>query len=158
MVIRCTILSYYFMPYSIMVYFNNHFGLLVITIFFFLLVMLLWFVDSEVAEAALKGNKVVEECEVEIRPNRVPASCLDENVCLISVQKYFSPDAWGAVCNVVDTIRKHPVWYCGRCTKAICDETENSIVCESCLTWFHFHCMSLKQRPKCKEWFCRGCF
>ena len=104
MVIRCTTLSYYFMPYSIMVYFNNHFGLLVITIFFFLLVMLLWFVDSEVAEAALKGNKVVEECEVEIRPNRVPASCLDENVCLISVQKYFSPDAWGAVCNIVDTI------------------------------------------------------
>ena len=45
-------------------------------------------------------------------------------------------------------IRKSPVWYCGRCTKAICDETENSIVCESFLTWFHFDCMSLKQCPK----------
>ena len=66
--------------------------------------MLLWFVDPEVAELALRGKKIVEECEVEVRPNCVPSSCLDENVCLGSVQKYFSPHAWGVVCNVVDPI------------------------------------------------------
>ena len=84
--------------------------------------------------------KDISKCEVEVRPNHVPSSCLDENVSLTIVQKYFSPDAWSVVCNVVNMIRKSPVWYCGRCTKAICDETENSIVCESCLMWFHFVC------------------
>ena len=112
--------------------------------FSLLTVMLQWFVDSQVAESALTGMKIVEECEVEVRPNKVPSSCLDENVCLRSIQKYFSPDAWSVVCNVVDTIRKGPVWYCRRCTMAICDETENSIVCESCLMWFHFVGVSLK--------------
>lgn len=42
--------------------------------------MLQWFVDPEVANATLTGKKVVEECEVEVRPNRVSCSCLDENV------------------------------------------------------------------------------
>ena len=64
---------------------------------------------------------------MEVRPNGVPSSCLDENVSLISVQKYFSPDSWGVVCN----IGNQPVLYCGKCTK---NETENSIACESCLT------------------------
>ena len=30
-------------------------------------------------------------------------------------------------------------------------------MCESCLTWFHLDCMSLKQHPKCKVWFCLAC-
>ena len=85
--------------------------------------MLQWFVDPLVAESALKEKKIIEECEVEVRPNHVPSSCLDGNVSLTSVQKYFSPYAWSVVCNVVNMIRKTPVWYCGRCTKAICDET-----------------------------------
>ena len=64
---------------------------------------------------------------MEVWPNHVPSTCLNENVSLTSVQKHFSPNAWGVVCNVVDTIRKRPVWYCGKCTK---DETE-TIACES---------------------------
>ena len=60
----------------------------------------------QVAESVLTGREIVEECEVEVQPNHVPSSCLDENVC---IQKYFSSDAWSVLCN--------PVWYCGRCTK-----------------------------------------
>lgn len=58
-------------------------------------VMLQWFVDSQVAEyrSALKEKKIVAKCEVEVWPNCVSSSCLDENVSLTSVQKYFSPDA-----------------------------------------------------------------
>ena len=48
------------------------------------IVMLLWFVESEVANSALAG-KLIEEDDVEMRPERVSASCLDENVCLQSI-------------------------------------------------------------------------
>ena len=94
-------------------------------------------VDSQrVAEAALMGKRVVKECEEEMRPDHASSSCLDENVCLRSMQKYFYADAWSVVSNVMDTIRTSPVsnvmdtirtspvWYCGRCTKSTCDETE----------------------------------
>lgn len=118
--------------------------------------MLLWFVDSKVADMAVKGS-IIEEEEVEVRPERVSASCLDENVCLASLQKYFSRDGWASLLQVVSEVKKQPVWYCGRCTKAICDETESSIVCDSCLVWYHFMCSGLKQRPKSKMWFCRSC-
>ena len=116
------------------------------------LVILSWFVDRQVKDAALTRKRLIEEDEVEMRPERIPASCLDDNVFVPSVQKYFSPDAWIALMNVLDA-----VWYCGACEKAIDDEKENSIVCESCLNWFHFTCVSIKKNPKQTEWFCRSC-
>ena len=111
---------------------------------------------DEVAEAAIAG-KIIEE-EVEIKPERVPASCLDENVCLQSCRKYFAQDAWKAVQGVVKILQKNPIWNCGRCTHQIIDETQSSVVCENCLTWYHFTCLSLKQPPKSKVWFCRSCY
>ena len=35
---------------------------------------------------------------------------------------------------------------------------KDSIVCDSCLTWFHFHCISLKGPPKSKLWYCQTCY
>ena len=54
---------------------------------------MLWFVESDIAESALAG-KLIEEQEVETRPERVSPSCLDENVCLRSIQKYFTHEGW----------------------------------------------------------------
>lgn len=118
---------------------------------------MLWFVESDVAESALAG-KLIEEQEVETRPERVSPSCLDENVCLRSIQKYFTHDGWTALLHVVEAVKKTPVWYCGRCTKSISDDTENSIMCDSCLVWYHFKCTAIKQSPKSKMWFCRSCY
>ena len=118
--------------------------------------MLLWFVESKVANSALAG-KLIEEEEVEMRPERVSASCFDENVCLKNIQKYFSCDGWAALLHVVEAVKKHPVWYCGRCTNSISDDTENSIICDSCLVWYHFKCTGLEKTPKSKLWFCRSC-
>ena len=47
--------------------------------------MLLWFVDSEVSHEALAG-RLIEEDEVEVRLERVSASCLDKNICVKSIQ------------------------------------------------------------------------
>ena len=107
--------------------------------------MLLWFVDLQVAETTLTRKKTVEECDMEVRPECVPSSCLDKNVCLTSIQKYFTPDAWCSVMNVVESMKMKAVWYCGSCTKSICDDIESSIACESCLMWFHIECVSLKK-------------
>ena len=64
------------------------------------LVILSWFVDRQVKDAALTRMRLIEEDEVEMRLERIPASCLDDNVFVPSVQKYFSPDAWIALMNV----------------------------------------------------------
>ena len=50
-------------------------------------VVLLWFVSPVVAELALSRKGLIEEDQVEIMPERVTASCLDENVCLSSCRK-----------------------------------------------------------------------
>ena len=100
-------------------------------------VILSWFVDSSVAAGAIDG-KIIEEDEVEVRPEKITVSCLDENVCLDSTRKYYSQDAWLAVEDVVEALRGNPVNYCGRCTCPIKDETQSFIVCDGYLCWFHF--------------------
>ena len=65
------------------------------------LVILSWFVDRQVKDAALTRKRLIEEDEVEMRPEQIPASCLEDNVFVPSVQKYFSPDAWIALMNVL---------------------------------------------------------
>ena len=49
-----------------------------------LVAILSWFVDPDVAAGAINGGKIIEEDEVEVRPEKVSASCVDENVCLES--------------------------------------------------------------------------
>lgn len=119
--------------------------------------MLLWFVDIDISEQALAG-KLIEESEVEVRPERVSASCLDENVCIRSIQKYFSREGWDSVLSVMRAVEEQPVWYCGRCTCSIRDGSENSIHCDSCLVWYHFKCVGLKKSPKSRVWFCSLCY
>ena len=110
---------------------------------FIIIVMLEWCVEARVAESALKG-KLIEE-EVELDQNM---SLHHVNVCLRNVQKYFTNDGWKAVLHLVKAVKRETVWYCGRCTNVIKDEEEDSIVCKSCLVWFHFRCTGLKKSCK----------
>ena len=66
--------------------------------------VLLWFVSPAVAELALLRKGLIEEDQVEIMPERVTASCLDENVYLSSCRKYFTSDAWLVLEGVVAAI------------------------------------------------------
>lgn len=120
-------------------------------------VILLWFLKPQIANAALAGN-IVQQQELNLTSELVPASILDDNVCIESCRKYFSHNAWAAIQRVVDEVRNHPVWYCGRCKLPIHDEEESSIMCNCCLCWFHFTCMSFERAPKSKTWFCRSCY
>lgn len=106
----------------------------------------------------MNGDKIIQEEEVEVCPEKVSASCLDENVCLESCRKYCSKDAWMVINSVVDTLQKEVVYYCGRCTCPIYDDTQSSLLCDCCLTWYHFKCLNLKHPPKAKTWVCRNCY
>ena len=114
--------------------------------------------DTKYAVQATDGTDMIDEDMVEVRPEKVNVSCLDENVCLLSCRKYCTNEAWMAIQSVVAVLRDNPVWYCGRCTKPINDDSESSIICDSCLTWYHFQCANISTNPKRKIWFCRDCY
>jgi len=85
-------------------------------IYFPFLVILTWFVDMQIAKEAIDGSQIIEEEDLEMRPEMVSSSCTDENVCLDMYRKYCTREAWEAVNSVVSVIRDNPTWYCVRCT------------------------------------------
>ena len=101
------------------------------------------------AKAALAGC-IIQEDEVETRLDQISTSCIDESICLDVCRKYFPLDAWLVVEEVVKVIKEDPTWHCERCTLQIEDKTQPPIMCNSCLTWFHFTCLCLKRSPKSK--------
>ena len=121
-------------------------------------VILRWFVDVDVVNKVLHGagRSLIEEEHVETRPEHVPMKCLDENVALTSVRKYFSFDAWTLVQQTVDILKDKGRWCCAVCSDDL--ETSSSICCDSCCDWVHLKCVNKKVPPKTKFWFCNACY
>ena len=112
--------------------------------------------DMEIADNAMRNGILIDEQFVEVCPECVPLKCLDENICINMVKKYFTIDAWALVENVVSVIKERREWDCVTCCSSL--SAFKSIVCESCLDWFHLKCVGLKTAPKKKNWFCRSCY
>ena len=123
-------------------------------LFFPITVILSWFVEKPIIQAALKGT-LIEEENVECRPEKVSNAILDENVDIHLTRSYFSQDVWVIVDGVLQQKRVRPSWVCTVCQHDL--HSEPSIICESCLEWFHFRCVGLTGQPKKKNWFCRSC-
>ena len=119
--------------------------------------MLRWFVDPKIVEAVLRKPKgvLIEEDQVEVRPENLPDAILDENVDVHLIRRHFSNDAWMVVQGVVGQKRSNPMYVCKICYHNLIES--QSIVCEHCLSWFHVKCTGLKNLPKQRYWFCRGC-
>ena len=107
-------------------------------------------------ERAIKQHVLIEEEEVECRPERVSAAILDDTVDICLVRNHFTQDAWMVVEDVIQRKSKNMVWTCQTCLHDL--HSEESIICESCLLWFHFRCVGLTKLPKLKNWFCRACY
>ena len=122
---------------------------------FSIAVIISWFVDKKIAERALRAHQLIEEDQVECRPERIPAAVVDENVDVHLVRRHFSSDAWVLIESVVKQKAKMK-WTCQTCYHDL--HTEQSILCDSCLLWFHFRCVGLTRQPKTRNWFCRSCF
>ena len=109
--------------------------------------------DRDNVKMALDGG-LIEEDMVECRPEKVTNAIIDDNVDIHLVRRYFSNDAWMVLQDLVERKKEQDTWSCKSC----CHDLEGqSIICESCLEWFHFHCVGLVQQPKSKNWYCRQC-
>ena len=117
---------------------------LIVLYMLYFVVILSWFVETHVATEAVNGTQIIQEEDIEMRPEKVSTSCIDENVCVDICRKYCTQDAWSAIKSVVSILHEHPTWYCQRCTLEIDDDVQSSIVCESCLVWYHFQCIGIK--------------
>lgn len=96
--------------------------------------------------SVLKHDKLIEEEHVECRPEKVSDAVVDENVDVCLVRKYFSDDAWMIVSDVVEHKKLKMLWKCNMCYHDL--HSKPSIICDGCLLWFHFDCVSLTKVPK----------
>ena len=119
-------------------------------------IILSWFAGMNAAEAAIKG-KVITEDVVETIPENVSNACIDECVCMQSVKRFFTNNAWKTVEAILAIKWEGCHYYCTVCELEIDDDQDESINCSSCLGWMHFKCTGLKSSPKRKYWFCRAC-
>ena len=117
--------------------------------------MLCWFVDRNIAVQAMHKEIVIEEDKVEVHPERVPMKCLDENVSINLIRKYFTFDAWKQVEMLMNVLKEKGCWNCIKCSAPL--SNSESIGCDSCLDWFHLTCIGMRNPPKRKVWFCRAC-
>ena len=119
--------------------------------------MLNWFLDGKLVDELLHSDckPLAEEHQVEVRPERVPMKCLDDNVSLNNIRSYFTIDALKAVENVLSILRARGMWYCFSCSNNL--DAAESLCCDSCLDWHHLNCVGPKQPPKKRVWFCRNC-
>ena len=104
---------------------------------------------------ALQGT-LIDENKVECRPEKVSNAILDQSVDIRCVRCFFTHDAWLVVEDMIRRKNEFPVWICKYCQHDLGEE-KPSIICESCLEWYHWHCVGLGKQPKAKNWFCREC-
>lgn len=119
--------------------------------------MMKWFVEDDKVESVLRNSsELIEEEEVETRPERLPDAILDENVDIFLIRRFFSSDSWLLVMETIKVMKKKHVYICKTCYHDLHDNP--SIVCDHCLSWYHIHCVGLKEQgPKSRYWFCRRC-
>ena len=81
--------------------------------------MLNWFVDRNVMARVVNSDDLVEEEEVEVRPEKIPRKCLDENICINQIRKYCTFDEWKLIEQVIETMQKKGSWTCGKCSVTV---------------------------------------
>lgn len=122
-----------------------------------------WFVDTEDAENALTKNILIEESAVESRPDHVTHAILDKNVNLPLMKRFFTTNAWCIVSGVLKVKKRSCQWNCGICDvdldTTVGDENSSpnktgssddkvSLICDFCLTWYHFALYSAEEATK----------
>ena len=81
----------------------------------------------DAAEAAIKG-KVITEDTVETIPENVNNACIDECVCMQSVKRFFTDDAWRTVEAIMMIKQERCSYFCKICELEIRAETNMKFV------------------------------
>ena len=116
--------------------------------------MVSWFVDKGKVDDIL-GGKLVDEEDVEVRPESLPDAAIDENVDIFLIRRFFSSDAWLVVLEAVKIKKSKSIYVCKICFHDLHDKP--SVACDHCLSWYHIQCSGLKHEPKMRYWYCRKC-
>ena len=114
------------------------------------------FVDDNVIKRVMNCKSYIEEEEVEVRPECISPTVLDENVDYYLIRKYFTSDAWLAVENTIKEVKESVIYICKVCSRDIGEDT--SVGSDHCLNWFHLKCIGKKLQPKSRYWFCFECY
>ena len=85
-------------------------------------IILSWFVGIDAAEAAIKGKVIIEDT-VETIPENVNNACIDECVCMQSVKRFFTDDAWRTVETIMMIKQERCSYFCKICELEIRAET-----------------------------------
>ena len=119
--------------------------------------MLEWFVSKGRIDSVINEGTLLSD-GVELNPEKLPCTCVDENVNLFRIRKYFTDASWSRVLKAVE-LKKKMKYYCQVCEQDLEQEERGllSICCDGCLQWLHLPCAGLKVAPKQKEWFCQLC-
>ena len=116
--------------------------------------ILSWLLSADIVNFALRGQ-LVDEDQIEVRPELLSPALVDENVELKLVQIFFTRDGWVSLNTAIKNLNKHITYFC--CVCKIDIENSLSICCDCCLLWCHLICAGLNKAPKKKHWFCKQC-
>ena len=92
--------------------------------------------------------------DVEINPANLPSCVKDSNIDIGLVKSFLMEEGYTTLLLIYSDMKTQP-WKCQLCKNDLNDD--QSVGCESCLTWFHFNCAQLKSTPICKYWYCYVC-
>lgn len=72
-----------------------------------------------------------------------------------SIRQFFEQKGWKYLEKTIKLKKREEIWICPKCNSNI---GQNSILCDSCLLWYHTKCeVKLKSKDKDCDWFCSMC-
>ena len=81
---------------------------------------------ADEALEAIMGRKITEDL-VETIPENVNNACIDESVCVQSIKRLFTEDAWQMVLAILKIKQQGCTYFCPVCQLEINDCTDDSI-------------------------------
>lgn len=115
--------------------------------------MILWWLLKEKAKDCLDYGHVITDKDVP-KHGDMANELLDENVNISVVFKHFTTLAFTKAEHMLKMKRLKVKWMCHVCSE---EADGHTIGCETCLKWYHLKCVSLKKKPKIRNWICRQC-
>jgi len=110
--------------------------------------------SNDIARKAVTDSFQLSADYVEKNADLVSSAVADTNVDIDLDKKHFTRDGWN--CSKKVFAKKNSLYICTVCAKDA-DQHDQSIMCNSCLEWYHVTCARLKNPPKSKFWFCSFC-
>ena len=114
--------------------------------------MLGWFVDDEAVKKATSGNKIAEE-ELTCIPKDLPSAMKDDAVDINMIRRFFDTESWMCLEAAYNSRVALP-YQCPPCKNEV---EVDSVMCDSCLEWYHFKCEGLCKPPTTKFRYCTKC-